>query len=336
MAGVVPDGLGHIIGKSLEKDRELRYQSANELRADLQRLTRGADASAVPSSARRRGAIIAVAALTAALVAVAGYLFWSQGSRPPFERYAITQVTNTGAAGYSAISPDGKFIAIVQRTNDAQSLWLRNIETGSNTQIAEPAQTSYGSAAFSPDGNYIYSRVSDRQSRAIFNLYRRPVLGGASQLILKDIDTDITFSPDGTRLTFARANNPKIGFMSLLVAGTDGSDEQSLISEPITGGGYASTPGWSPDGRFIAYTLNRTADALGQVIVFELANRQKHVVLSTNEMQLFHPQWSSNQRSLLLLYGGKNDGEPVTRSGPCRTPTGSSAPSRTTRITMWA
>jgi serine/threonine protein kinase len=305
---VVPDGLGHIIDKSLEKDRDLRYQNAIELRADLQRLARGAVASPAPSSSRRRGAVVAVAALTAALLAAAGYHWWSQGSRPPFEQYAITQVTNTGAAGYSAISPDGKFIAIVQRTADAQSLWLRNIETGSNTQIAEPAQTSYGSVAFSPDGNYIYSRVSDRQSRAIFNLYRRPVLGGASQPILKDIDTDVTFSPDGTRLTFARANNPKIGFMSLLVAGTDGSDEQSLISEPITGGGYLSTPGWSPDGRFIAYTLNRTADALGQVIVFELATRQKHVVLSTNDMQLFHPQWTSNQRSLVLLYGGKNDG----------------------------
>jgi Tol biopolymer transport system component len=146
--------------------------------------------------------------------------------------------------------------------------------------------------------------------------------GGASQLILKDIDTDITFSPDGTRLTFARANNPQIGFMSLLVADTDGSNGQSLISEPITGGGYVSTPGWSPDGRFIAYTLNRTADALGQLIVFELATRQKHVVLSTDEMQLFHPHWSSNQRSLLLLYGGKNDGGTLHQIGAVSYPDG--------------
>jgi eukaryotic-like serine/threonine-protein kinase len=303
-----PEGLDRIIDKSLEKDRELRYQHAAELRADLQRLVRGAVTVPAPSFSKRRAPLIAAAVLITALAAVSGYYFSSKQSRAAFEQYTITQVTNTGAAAYSAISPDGKFIAVVQRTDDAQSLWLRNIETGSNTQIGEPAQVSYGSITFSPDGNYIYSRVSDRQSRAIFNLYRTPVLGGPGQLILKDIDTDITFSPDGTRMTFARANNPKIGFMSLLVAGTDGSNEQSLISEPITGGGYTSTPGWSPDGRFIAYTLNRTADALGQLIVFELATRQKHLVMSTNDLQLFHPQWSSQQRSLLLLYGAKSDG----------------------------
>jgi serine/threonine protein kinase len=305
---VVPDGLGHIIDKSLEKDRELRYQNAAELRADLQRLARGPIASPRTSSSKRRAALIGGAVLTAAMVAVAGYHFWSQRSRAPFEQYTITQTTNTGAAAYSAISPDGKFIVIVQRTDEAQSLWLHNIETGSNTQIGEPAQASYGSVAFSPDGNYIYSRVSVRQSRAIYNLYRTPVLGGAGQLIVKDVDTDITFAPDGTRMTFARANNPRIGFMNLLVAATDGSNEESLISEPITGGGYNSTPGWSPDGRFIAYTLNRTADALGQLIVFELATRQKHVVMSSSDIQLFHPQWSSDQRSLVLLYGAKNDG----------------------------
>ena len=302
-----PEGLDHVIAKCLEKNRELRYQTAAELRADLQRLARGTAPSPRPSSPRRRAVVIG-AAVTAVLAAIAGYHFWSPGSRAAFERYTITQVTNIGTASYSAISPDRKFIAIVQRTDDAESVWLRNIETGSNTQIGEPMQASYGGVTFSPDGNYIYSRVSDRQSRAIFNLYRTPVLGGASQLITKDIDTDITFSPDRTRMTFARANNPKIGFMSLLVAGMDGSNEQTLTTEPITGGGYTSTPGWSPDGRLIAYTKNRTVDALGQLIVFELATRQKHVVMSTNEMQLFHPQWSSDQRSLLLLYGAKNDG----------------------------
>ena len=194
---ILPDGLDHIIDKSLEKDRGLRYQNAAELRADLQRLARGA-APPRSSSSKRRAALIGAAVLTAALAAIAGYHFWSKRSHAAFEQYTITQVTNTGAAAYSAMSPDGKFIAIVQRTDDAESLWLRNIETGSNTQIGEPAQASYGSVAFSPDGNYIYSRVSVRQSRAMFNLYRTPVLGGAGQLIVKDIDTDITFSPDGT------------------------------------------------------------------------------------------------------------------------------------------
>ena len=56
--------------------------------------------------------------------------------------------------------------------------------------------------------------------------------------------------------------------------------------------------------------------------MFELATRQKHVVLSTNDMQLFHPQWSSNQRSLLLLYGGKSDGGTRRQIGAVSYPDG--------------
>jgi len=95
---VAPVGLAHIIEKCLEKDRELRYQTGAELRADLQRLARGAAALPRPSSAKRRATVIGVAVLTAALAAIAGYRFWSPGARAAFERYTITQVTNIGGA----------------------------------------------------------------------------------------------------------------------------------------------------------------------------------------------------------------------------------------------
>jgi hypothetical protein len=72
------------------------------------------------------------------------------------------------------------------------------------------------------------------------------------QLLVSDIDSNITFSPDGLRMAFARANFPNTGVMSLIVSGADGSREQVLLTEPITNP-YISTPAWSPDGRFIAY-----------------------------------------------------------------------------------
>ena len=96
--------------------------------------------------------------------------------------------------------------------------------------------------------------------------------------------------------------------MSLIVTRSDGSNEEALVSEPVAEAAYGSTPGWSPDGRLIAYTRSRTADALGQLNVFDLTTRQTHVVMSTNDMQLFHPQWSADQNSLLLLFAGKSTG----------------------------
>src|SRR4029079_14834397 len=142
-------------------------------------------------------------------------------------------------------SPDGKFVVNVQRPEDggANSLWLRNVATGSDTQIAPPAPVSYGSLAFSPDGNYVYSRLLDQVDRGIYKLYRQPVLGGPQRLVSKDVDSNITFSPSGDRITFARANSPKMGVMSLVVAGSDGRGEQVVLSEPITTA-YTSTPAW--------------------------------------------------------------------------------------------
>ena len=304
----IPAGLAPIIERLLEKDRGLRYQTAADLRADLQRLTR--DIEAPPPTNRRSRIALVAAALVIVLAAafVGPWVVGSFGRHEAFAGYSITQVTNTGLSSYAAISPDGKFIVNVQRNDAGESLWLRNIDTGSNTQIAETGPVIYRTVAFSPDGNYVYAQVAEGQARAIFNLYRMPVLGGTRQLLVKDIDTNITFSPDGSRMAFVRANYPKIGVMSLIVTGTDGRNEEILLSEPVAEAAYGSTPGWSPDGQLIAYTETWTADALGRLNVFDLNTRQKHVVMSTNDMELFHPQWSSDQRSLLVLFGAKSGG----------------------------
>ena len=63
-----------------------------------------------------------------------------------------------GKAQEAAISPDGKYVLNVQNDNGMQSLWLRNVPTGSDTQIVPPAAAVYSILAFSPDGNYVYFR----------------------------------------------------------------------------------------------------------------------------------------------------------------------------------
>ena len=120
-------------------------------------------------------------------------LFTLSRSGPPFQNFTIRR-SSTGKALEAAISPDGKYVLNVQDDNGLQSLWLRNVPTGSDTQIVPPASAVYNSLAFSPDGNYVYFRKAGIGTQSEWDLYRTPVLGGTPQMIVRDIDTEIAFS----------------------------------------------------------------------------------------------------------------------------------------------
>ena len=68
----------------------------------------------------------------------------------------VTMLTTTGNVRQAIISPDGKYLAYVEREAGGQSLSVRQIATASTVQIVPPADTSYRGLTFSSDGNYIY------------------------------------------------------------------------------------------------------------------------------------------------------------------------------------
>ena len=103
---------------------------------------------------------LAGAALVAMLAAGGGRLAVDLGSSRRVRAIHHHTGDQHGERQVAAISPDGKFIVDVQRGPDGESLWLRNIDTGSHTQVVPPQPVLYGSVAFSPDGNYIYSRLA--------------------------------------------------------------------------------------------------------------------------------------------------------------------------------
>jgi eukaryotic-like serine/threonine-protein kinase len=160
--------------------------------------------SAVAAVAREHKLSLSVIVIIVLVLAVAAsygiYAFLNRARPAPFQTFSINQVTTSGTVLRAAISPDGKYILSAQSDNGRQSLWLRNVPTSSNTQVVAPAAVSYDSLAFSPDGNYVYFRQAESNVSTEFNLYRAPVLGGMPQEIVRDIDSGVTFSPDGKRM----------------------------------------------------------------------------------------------------------------------------------------
>jgi serine/threonine protein kinase len=348
----LPARLEEIINKALEKDRDMRYQHASEIRSDLKRLQRdsgsghrsaaqthessgsvaatsgsvpsaGAGSAAAQTSApqvtassssvsavarEHKFGLAAVVVVALVLLAAGGFGVYSLLSRngpTPFQNFTITQITNTGKAQQAAISPDGKYVLNVQDDNGLQSLWLRNVPTGSDTQIVPPAAAVYRTLTFSPDGNYVYFRKAGLGTQSEWDLYRTPVLGGTPQLILRDLDTGITFSPDGHRIAYARANDPEVGKYRLLTANSDGSDETILQIAANGAGALPRSMAWSPDGKKITYTLFTLGDVLGTIKSFDVAAKQEEPLASFKNELLFDIAWLPGGQWLLARYNQK-------------------------------
>ncbi len=242
------------------------------------------------------------------LLAAGGFGIYSLLSRngpTPFQNFTITQITSTGKAEQAAISPDGKYVLNVQNDNGLQSLWLRNIPTGSDTQILAPAAAVYKSLLFSPDGNYVYFRKSGIGTQSEWDLYRTPVLGGTPQVVVRDIDTNITFSPDGHRIAYARANDPDVGKFRLLMANADGSEETILLIDADTSDTLPRSMTWSPDGKKIAYNVYTLGDSLGTIKTFDVADKHIEALAAFQNELAFDVVWLPSGQWLLARYTQK-------------------------------
>lgn len=237
------------------------------------------------------------------VLAAAGYGVYAIFHRPapaPFQNFTVTQVTSSGKAALAAVSPDGKYVLSVLNDNGLQSLWLRNVPTASDTQVIPPSASAYRSLAFSPDGNYIYFRKAQNAVDSDFNLYRAPVLGGTPQTVVRDIDTDVGFSPDGTRMVYSRANDPELGKYRLLTADLSGNDEKILEIGPEAQ--IPRFPSWAPDGKHLSLVLSQPDEALSGIDLFDIQTKKAERFATFKDKFVSETKWVPDGRGILAIY----------------------------------
>jgi Tol biopolymer transport system component len=264
-----------------------------------------ASGSSVVIAARKqhKGALLGGIVVAFLLIAGLGYgvysLLANRTVTIPFRSFNATQVTNSGRALLAAVSPDGKYVVSVVDDNGKQSLWLRNVPSGSNTRVLEPDPFAIRGPTFSPDGSFIFYRKATDASQFTFRVYRMPVLGGTSQALLNDVDAGPTFSPDGKRIAYIRGNDPEAGKYRLLSSNLDGSDEKILQIAPLPNPDALS---WSPDGKRIAFISYSQGNAQGQINTFEISSSKDTPLTSFPDKVFTDLAWTPDGRGLLVNY----------------------------------
>jgi Tol biopolymer transport system component len=163
----------------------------------------------------------------------------------------MTRLTDNGRVQGVAISPDGRYVVYARGEGDEESLWLHQVATRSDVQLL-PMGTGFHGLTFSPNGNDIYFVRSDGKDPFFKYLYSMPALGGNARKLITDVDSPVTFSPDGSRFVYEHCLQPR-NDIELKIANADGSDDH-LLATIHDGSGFLFQPGpnWSPDGRTIA------------------------------------------------------------------------------------
>ncbi len=200
----------------------------------------------------KTGLLALVVMVVLTVVAFGLYKFYWR-SAAHFQTMKVTKLTATGNLTRAAISPDGKYVVYVMDEAGRQGLWVRQLAVANSIRIVAPADVDYRGLTFSHDGIYIYYVVAERGQGQKGRLFKVPALGGSGTEVRADVDSPVSFSPDGKRLAFVRSDATQ-GIEMLIVANADGSAEQQLASRKYPDHlSTASAPVWSPDGQRIAY-----------------------------------------------------------------------------------
>jgi eukaryotic-like serine/threonine-protein kinase len=281
-----------VVNKTLEKDRDLRCQFAGELRADLKRLQRSSslgshptahapEASSLAASARAplleasKSHRLAIVAACLVILAAAGFAAWRFWPRTrPFATISVSQMTNVGTIERIALSGNGRFLAEVKDDKGQRTLWVRNTATNTETQILGAFANEYTGIAFSPDDDYLYSVRPTLENATTSALYVMPLFGGTPRQLIYDIDSIISFSPEGGQFTYLHlAPGIKDQSSEIRIANKDGSDNKVLFATREDAG----PPVWSPKGGRIAW-VGTVAPEKYAIQIFDIASKKLTMV----------------------------------------------------------
>ncbi|HET6975068.1 MAG TPA: protein kinase [Pyrinomonadaceae bacterium] len=334
LSAEIPSQLRDIMTKSLEKDRDERYQTVMKFASDLRqvqiRLQREADSifdSAMEVDGEPAGLFTRLksqalltteffiseirshktAAVFAGATAVLAVLLLlpavvrqiTNVVNPPsvFNVVEMKPVTNAGTSICSAGSSDGQWIVSAEEKDGKQQLVLTSTATLTSSVILPPSETRYLSISFTRDNNYIYFIRSENDRGS---LYRLPLFG--TPVKLKDaVDSPISWSPKEDQFTFVRLDS-NTGLYSLIVSSIDDLSERVLATRSNGVALSVYGPSWSPDGKVIVCPIRSWNGEKYEVNLsgFSLHDGREQIIGSQPWFSILQIAWQPDMSGLVI------------------------------------
>ncbi len=264
----LPGELEHIINKALEKDRKVRYQSAADLRADLERIKRdteyGRQAAPVRGPSPQKRWFLRVAlmlAMAVAAVAIAWFVWNRTRPLPELKQVQLTTNSSESPVRSGTLSPDGKYLAY----SDVSGIYLKLLATGETQKIPLPEELAPTGAIWVvgdwfPDGTKFLAASFTQGGLKGRSTWVVSMLGGPPRK-LRDEAAGQSVSPDGSQIAFTSGEGG-VGDREIWLMGANGEAPRKLFGlEEHSGINYLPNMPiggpprvrWSPDGQRLAY-----------------------------------------------------------------------------------
>ena len=187
-------------------------------------------------------------------------------------------------------------IVFISRRDGGNNIYVMD-DDGSNLQrltFTQSPQWDVG-PVWSPDGKRIaffrnISEIPKRQHPRLFIIDRD---GSNEQQITEDYAGSCTWAPDGRRIAFAG----KAGIYVIDIV----TREMQLLTQNQDVGGSATSPAWSPDGKYIAYRQTLPIQRSTTIYIMKADGTNEHPLVPGDEWNRYTPRWSPDSKSVLYI-----------------------------------
>jgi len=301
----LPPDLDRILNKALDKDRELRYQTASDFRTDLRRLLREIDSSASGSGAsgaasfehseQTRWLWTAIASFLILMTAALGWLVWlkTKAGTPDWSHAAHLQLTNEhGTEFFPSLAPDGKSFVYASNQSGNYDLFVQRVGGKNATALTPNTPSKEIQPAFSPNGE----RIAFRSTREPAGIYVMEAGGENVRLVMAGCHHP-AWSPDGNEIVCSTAGHDEAPTTrntlpsALWIANVETGTKRLLCEND------AMQPSWSPNGKRIAFWFMPPSAGRSDIATISRDGGEVEVITkdaSTN----WNPVWSPDGKFL--------------------------------------